>query len=185
MYSNLRGAQPPFFCPSPGGATLMEQLMSAIRFLGNRHVVVAMLVAPLLAVLAWFAVGWLAGDVPDAAVPAQAGQAYPLVEQSGCRYAGGRCRLRNNDVSVDIRFTSATALQIESAQTLDSVLIGLRSEAEATPIAAAPVDAGQRRWRLTLPAPPDSGDHLRLVANGGGVSYYGEASLVFTTPAAP
>lgn len=52
----------------------------------NKHVLAALLVAPILAVLAWYGTGLLSDDEELQAVPAQAGASYPLIERPGCRY---------------------------------------------------------------------------------------------------
>ena len=63
----------------------------------NKHVIVALIVAPVLSVLAWYAVGSFTGEQPT---PAEPGQSYPLVEKSNCRYPSGECELENEDFSV-------------------------------------------------------------------------------------
>jgi len=59
--------------------------------LKNKHLVIAMLVAPVLAVLSYFALDVLVGERPK---PAEEGQSYPLVEKPDCRYASGHCGLK-------------------------------------------------------------------------------------------
>ena len=66
----------------------------------NKHVVIAMLVAPVLAIMAWFAVDYFVGERPHAATP---GSAYTLVAKSNCRYASGQCDLENADFKLRIR----------------------------------------------------------------------------------
>ena len=65
----------------------------------NKHVIIAMIVAPILAILAWFAVGQIAGEKAKVAEP---GAAYPLVARSNCRWASGKCELANNDLEMTI-----------------------------------------------------------------------------------
>ena len=65
----------------------------------NKHVIIAMIVAPILSILAWFAVGQFTGEQPQVAQP---GQSYPLVEKSNCRYESGACDLENQDFKVRI-----------------------------------------------------------------------------------
>ena len=67
----------------------------------NKHIIVALLVTPVLAVLAWFAVGAFVGEKPQQAAP---GQSYPLVERSNCRYDSGQCDLHNEDLQLSITF---------------------------------------------------------------------------------
>ena len=66
----------------------------------NKHVVVAMLVAPILAILAWFAVDALVSERPHVA---HEGGAYRLAAKPSCRYASGMCELENADLKISIR----------------------------------------------------------------------------------
>ena len=165
--------------------------MSLVTAMKSRHVVVALLVAPLLAVFAWFAVGWMAGDTPETAQPAQAGADYPLIERSGCRYAGGECRLENADVKWVVSVDDNHVVTVRSVIPLDALMVGLRSQPSVPPVAAAigedqasqSVTSAEQIWRVRLTQAPDSSDALRLVATAGGARYYGEASLTFTDPA--
>lgn len=61
-------------------------MSTVTRLLTNKHVVIAMLVAPVLAVIAYFAVDASVSEPPKAAQP---GQSYPLAVRSNCRYTSG------------------------------------------------------------------------------------------------
>src|SRR5210317_2361133 len=92
----------------------------------NKHVIVAMLVAPILSIMAWFAVDYFVGERPHAA---KEGAAYTLIAKSNCRYDSGQCDLENSDFKLSIRPTSVTpaSLQLEmtSAFPLQSAMLGL------------------------------------------------------------
>ena len=52
----------------------------------NRHVIIAMIMAPILAALAWISAGQFTGEQ---AAPARPGQSYPLVARAaGSSYFG-------------------------------------------------------------------------------------------------
>jgi len=68
-------------------------------FLTNKHFVIALLVAPVLAILSWFAADQIAR--PEA-IAAQAGQQFPLRAKSNCRYKSSQCDLVNGDVKFTI-----------------------------------------------------------------------------------
>ena len=72
-----------------------------MNVLKNKHVLVAALVAPLLALMAWFAIDLMTGEEPHAAIE---GQSYALVELPNCRYDSGRCGLKNNEFRLDISY---------------------------------------------------------------------------------
>ena len=54
----------------------------------NKHVLIATLMAPVLALIAYFGVNALVGEKPHAA---EAGQSYVLVEKPNCRPKKLRC----------------------------------------------------------------------------------------------
>ena len=78
----------------------------------NKHVIVSLLVAPILAILAWFGVDYL---VAEQAQPAEQGTMYPLVARSNCRYDSGQCDLANNDVKMSIRPVELLASRIKGS----------------------------------------------------------------------
>ncbi len=148
----------------------------------NKHVVVAMLVAPLLAIMAWFGVDYLVSEKPHAA---RAGATYPLVARSNCRYASGRCDLDNNDFRLtleadgaDIRLTSRFPLA------------GARAGVGPTPTTAdVPrefelADEDGLVWVLRLDERAGSDDIVRVAVVAESSTYFAEVSGVFLTPAA-
>ena len=101
--------------------------------LRNRHVITALLVAPILAVLAWFAVGNLVGE---RATPAQAGQSYPLVARSNCRYESGQCDLENEDFRLRLSLTDGITgpeFILSASHPLEGVVLAVASSAPAFP----------------------------------------------------
>ena len=161
-------------------------MVCAMSLFRNRHIIVALLVAPLLALGAWFAADYLFGERPQAAVP---GQSYPLVELPGCRYAGGACALKNADfelrVELDTDAGGVAVLRIESDFSLDGVVAALVS-ADAggrEPSALQRAEPGGRSWAIELAHAPTADDRLRIVASAGGADYFGEASARFVQPA--
>ncbi|KGE04921.1 hypothetical protein [Pseudohaliea rubra] len=146
----------------------------------NRHVIIALLVTPVLAVLAWLGVGQLAGETP---APAEPGRSYPLVEQPNCRYASGACDLRNAELELRIVLgqTAEPTITVTSSHPLERVQLALASgEGRALPGDLARSANGQWVGRLALR--PVTGDRLRLVAQGDGAFYYGEVATAFARP---
>jgi hypothetical protein len=139
----------------------------------NKHVVIALLVAPVLSILAWFAVGKLVGEQPHAAV---AGKVYSLLERSNCRYPSGRCDLVNGDVKLGLTVQSAEEsplLELRSNISLQGVLLavvppGASDDAEGpAPATMVSSDGTGTLWRLPLVQPLPEGGRLRLVAATG------------------
>ena len=167
----------------------------------DRHVITALLVAPVLAILAWFAVGSLGGEK---ARPARTGAAYPLLEKSNCRYASGVCDLENTDFKVRLSFTGNLSgnlsgelsgdgagnaggrLDVYVSHAVDSALLSLtRAPGDAAPSAMRRADTEGRRWRFALERQPDREQRLRLVLSRRGTAYFAEFSTAFLQGAAP
>lgn len=145
----------------------------------NRHIAIAVIVAPLLALLAWFAVGKMGGEQ---AVPPEPGQAYPLLAKSNCRYPSGQCDLQNNDLTLSLRFIDANivSLLLTSSHTLDSVIMSVTEPGnDPGPVPMEAIDAEGLRWRVYLSTRPTAAQTIRLVAGRKGVSYFAEADTIF------
>ena len=155
-------------------------LMDKRDMFSNRHLVVALLVAPVLAILAWFAVGALFGDKPIPAVP---GQAYPLVERSNCRYDSGQCDLRNEDMRLRMTMVNGASGHV-IVLTSDSPLIGamlaIGSPDEALlPSAMSPAGQSGQRWTLGVASVPGGEQRLHLVVHTAGSHWFGETGTAF------
>lgn len=148
--------------------------------LKNKHVIVAMLVAPVLAVLTWFAVGSFVGEQPQAAKP---GETYPLVERSNCRYDSGQCDLENEDLALTLTLEEAVAmptLVLRSSHPLDGVLMAVAAPGtDGQPAAMRARTTGNNEWALLLETVPGRDERLRLVASAGGASWFAETSTQF------
>jgi len=146
----------------------------------NKHVIIAMIVAPLLAILAWFAVGSLIGEKP---APAQVGQSYPLVEKSNCRYSSGKCVLQNEDFQLTLSYQehpSASQLVLRSSHPLEGVVLGIGlPDMQETPSAMRASNGQGMEWRMVVASRPDPQQRIRLVARAGGSTYFADASTLF------
>jgi len=156
----------------------------------NKHVIAALLVAPILALISYFAVDHMVSEKPHAA---KAGAEYVLVEKPNCRYQSGRCQLKNGDFEVTLTVESQsdenTRLRLDSKVALKGVRIALlkpdstqASEvqyAEVTaPLSMASSDDSGHIWSLDLPVVTQQ-DRLRLVAAAQESLYYGESATRF------
>jgi hypothetical protein len=153
-----------------------------MNVLKNKHVLVASLVAPVLALIAWFAVDYLFGEKPHAAME---GSSYALVEKPDCRWESGHCGLKNNDFELTMAFERLPGgqlrLQLDSVFPLDGVMLALALEGRETqpPQAMRPAGSDGLRWTLDTSPVRAGEERIRLVAASGGVNYFGEASTEF------
>ena len=151
----------------------------------NKHVIIAMIVAPILGVLGWIAVGQIAGEKPSAAQP---GQSYPLVEKSNCRYESGACDLENEDFRLRLTLEQGPrgpAMLLSASHSLEGAILGIGAAGgEIAPGAMRAVDGQGLMWRRELGGVPAAGERIRLVARAEGSSYFAEASTIFLQPEA-
>jgi hypothetical protein len=149
----------------------------------NKHVIIAMIVAPILAVLAWIAVGQLAGEK---AAPARPGQSYPLVEKSNCRYPSGACDLENEDFKLRLTVEEGPGgahMVLSASHPLEGVVLSVAlPDSEQPPSGMRATDGQGIQWRIGLESMPAAEERIRLVAHAAGSSYFGEASTTFLQP---
>ena len=148
--------------------------------LANRHLLLAIIVAPALSLLAWLAVGELGGQQ---ARPALSGQAYPLLEKSNCRYASGFCDLENGDFRLRLTYHSDSAarqLELSSSHPLTGVVISIGpTQAAVAPQPMSVSDSAARTWHLPLAERPAATARIRLVAKVAGSTYFVDADSAF------
>ena len=81
-----------------------------MQILKNKHLILAMFVAPVLAIIAYFSVDSIVSEKPQAALQ---GSSYKLAAKSNCRYQSGNCTLKNGDIEVQIRARRIAGKEIE------------------------------------------------------------------------
>jgi hypothetical protein len=149
----------------------------------NKHIVIATLMAPVLALVAYFGIGAILGEDP---IPAEAGQSYQLLEKPNCRYASGLCGLKNGDFELDLSFEmldiERMLLKLESVHPLDGVLVALVEDEteEQTPVEMRPVGSDGLTWSLEVGRPDAERHRLHLVASSDQVLYFGDVATKFT-----
>jgi len=149
----------------------------------NKHVIMAMIVAPLLGLFSYFGIGAIFGEKPQ---PAEPGQIYELIEKPNCRYGSGECGLKNVDFEVTLTGEDLAngryLLNAVSPNPLDGIKLALVENAadEGQPVAMRPVGNDGLNWSLEIKRPDPDHDRLHLVASAGGTLYYGDASTKFT-----
>jgi hypothetical protein len=147
----------------------------------NKHVVVAMLVAPVLSIMAWFAIGYFLGERPHAA---KEGATYKLIAKSNCRYDSGQCDLENSDFKISIRPTSVAAdsvqLELISVTPLQSATLGLVDNgAPAAPSAMRATTGDAIHWATRIDRPNGASATIRVAVTAGGSAWYAEIPVIF------
>jgi hypothetical protein len=147
----------------------------------NKHVIVALIIAPVLSILAWLAVGSFTGEQ---AQPAQVGKSYPLLEKSNCRYPSGQCELENEDFSIILRINLLQELTVISAFPLDGVRVALVKSGVTDDQGKAmrKIDAEGLHWSMPLYELPEADARILLAAGAGGSTWFGDAATLFAQP---
>ena len=148
----------------------------------HKHVLTAAIVAPILALVSYFAVDFIAGEKPQ---PAEKGVSYPLVEKPNCRYPSGHCGLKNADFELDLVVESPDGsrpvLKLSSMHPLNGVMVALLAHdaGEKAPREMIPIGERGMAWSIEL-EPFDPGqDRLRLAASAQDTYYFGDVALKF------
>ena len=142
-----------------------------------------MLVAPVLAILAWFAIDYFLAERPHAAKP---GGSYKLVAKSNCRYDSGQCDLENGDFGLTLQPTEVTSASVALVMTsrfpLQQATIGfIDDDSQQPPSKMAPTTSDATAWTATLEIPTDSESALGIAVTSGGATYFAEVPTTFLT----
>jgi hypothetical protein len=154
-----------------------------VKFLKNKHLLTASLMAPILALMSYFAIDALVGETPQAA---EEGQSYQLVEKPNCRYDSGSCGLKNGDFELNLHTEALDSdrmtLVLKSVFPLDGVLLGLVENGadEEQPMDMRPMGDDGLIWSLDVARPNPETDRMHLVASSSGSLYFGDVSMKFT-----
>ena len=155
----------------------------------NKHVIVAVLVAPVLAIMAFYGVDHVVSEKPHSA---KEGSSYQLVAKSNCRYGSGACTFKNGDMKI----------QITLAEQNDSVLVTLTSDIplsgvklslaeantenlESLPQELTSITGEPYTWQGNFDLSYSGDELLRMVASAGGAMYFGETVAAFGNRESP
>ncbi len=147
----------------------------------NKHIVMAMVISPILAIGAYYLTDALVGEIPHAA---KTGEAYRLIAQSNCRYASGRCDLKNAEFEAYLSVDVSDGEQVFTLVTnhpLQGATIGIvnADRKELPPRKLTAVSSDQRRWSQLIETAMNANTAVRLVLTANEVHYYAETTLGF------
>ncbi|MGR5213111.1 hypothetical protein ACPV4A_21425 [Vibrio rotiferianus] len=148
----------------------------------NKHFIIALLIAPILSLIAYFGTDMALSEKPHVA---KEGESYKLISKSNCRYTSGLCDMENGDFKVKFRSEKLTQdsleLSLHSAYPLEGVKLSVvdSQEQNAQPIDMTPTDQAGQNWTVTLPKPTSADSWLRVAIQSEGTLYYGETQTAF------
>ena len=143
----------------------------------NKHMILAFLIAPVLAIIAWFSVDYFVAERPHSAKP---GASYELIAKPNCRRYSQRCDLKNEDVELSVIVPAYNAngfdVELDSNITIDRAAVGL---ADGSPAALTILDADGKRWAGQVAGSVDSGSTLRVAVVASESTFYAEIPATF------
>jgi hypothetical protein len=156
-----------------------------MNILKNKHLILAMFVAPVLAIIAYFSVDFVVSEKPQAAVE---GAAYKLAARSNCRYQSGACTLKNGDIEVHLharRIDDKTVeLKMQSELPVQNAIIShVVGELASNPVemitdVAADGELAADRYVILKLSDPEN-TRLRMALSIADTMYYAETTAVF------
>ncbi len=152
-----------------------------MQILKNKHLIMAMFVAPALAIIAYFSVDYMVTEKPKAALP---GSSYKLAAKSNCRYKSGACTLKNGDIEVQIRARRVgekeVVLTLFSELPIKNVIISyVAGDITTQPEQMNASTADTEDWHAIVKLDEPENSTLRLAMNIAGSMYYAETTAVF------
>ena len=154
--------------------------------LKNTHVIVAMLVAPILAIFAWFATDMIVGETPFEPVP---GETYKLVEKPNCRWESGVCGLKNGNFEIEMTTEPLGGEQLEVTLVSSHPLVGVQFavfksspetiDRESKPVNMQSLDNTKLKWGLMIDKPVSELTRFRLAVKASESLYFGEVGTTF------
>jgi hypothetical protein len=141
-----------------------------------------MFVAPVLAIIAYFATDYIVSEKPH---QVQQGQAYKLAARPNCRYPSGMCTLYNGDIEVSVRIEritdSAIKLILQSSVPVQHALASFayegRAEPQPTTLYRSAEDPGS--WNGEFSLSEIETTSLRLALEISDSVFYAETPTVF------
>ncbi|MCG8668798.1 MAG: hypothetical protein MI867_05250 [Pseudomonadales bacterium] len=151
----------------------------------NKHILAALIIAPILSIISYFAVDHVVSERPHKAMQ---GAAYELVPKPNCRYQSGVCEMKNGNFEIKLHVdrleNGELAMRLSSEHPLKGVGISIsNNEKIAThPSSMKPIDNSYQQWAVTISAPTTENqatNKLRLALTANESFYYAESGLAF------
>ena len=153
-----------------------------MSFFKNKHVITAMIVAPILAIGTYFLVDLAVKEPPHKAL---AGAAYKLIAKSNCRFSSGACDLENGDFksTITINYDNGEqTLVLTSVNALQQASVGFVTSAgiEIAPITLTASDTSGKQWASVVDVVADETTIMRLALRAFDAHYYAETTMGFS-----
>ena len=154
-----------------------------MSFFKNKHVITAMIVAPLLAIISYYSVDYLVKEKPGKPV---AGQSYKLIAKSNCRFSSGVCNLENGNFKSSVTVTASDGKQtlvLKTNNSIQQAVIGFVTSdgQESGPFEMLASNSSGTQWVAEFSVPANADTTMRLVLSASDAHYFSETSMAFST----
>lgn len=152
-------------------------------FFKNKHVITSMIVAPILAIVSYFAVDHYVAEVPH---KAKDGQLYKMLAKPNCRWESGHCELVNGELELLITSDSQqygnNHFRLKSETLLQGVKFAIVSEKgrHSEPESMRLINEASNQIWLSSLINVKRSDYLQFVISVGGSVFYAEVPAIFT-----
>lgn len=152
-------------------------------FLKNKHLLLALIVAPVLGVLTYYAIDAMVSEPPQAA---EEGESYKLLALPNCRRASEICTMKNGDFElefgIDRQAGERLVLMLNSKFPLEGIIVAVAANPseEKLPAEMRRMDDAGFFWSLELTQPEPGRDRMHVVASASQALYFGDAAMAFT-----
>jgi hypothetical protein len=150
-------------------------------FFKNKHVITSLIVAPILAIISYFAVDHFVSEVPH---QAKDGQLYKMLAKPNCRWESGYCDLINGDLEITItsdnKAYGQNTLFVKSTVNLKGVKYAVVDQKGglSAPKLMRAIGSKDIEWS-SLPLNIKKSDYLQFVISVNDSVFYAEVPSVF------
>ena len=147
----------------------------------NKHVIVAFIVAPILAVITYYAVDYVVAEKPQAA---QKGANYKLATRPNCLHQSGMCGFFNGDVEFDILWEGGDSgyglvKVISKRLPLSGIKMAFGDPNLTMPMDLKMSEGNPLEWSVPMNYRPAPDEAIHVVAAINDSLYFGETTAAF------
>ena len=142
----------------------------------------ALIIAPILAVISYFAIDHMVSEKPH---KAKAGASYRLIAKPNCRYPSGKCTFKNGNFEVELvldpKGANQLLLSLKSNFSLQGAKVSLSDigDASLSPEDMLMMDADGKYWQQNYSQALSESSEIRMVLAAADAIYFGDTQVGF------
>ncbi len=150
----------------------------------NKHIIAALIIAPILAIISYFATDYFVSEKPHKLIE---GNVYKLLAKPNCRYKSGICELMNASINISLTAedigNSMLKLNLNSNTKIEGIRISLIDSVvnkDVSKLMITDTNDGLN-WYVLFNNPNSDNSILRLALNINDAIFYAEVNTIFLT----